>query len=110
MDIAGARVGLFSSPIRLAIKSPEFSTSAITMRDPPKYVIDHPLGGPPVPYERVLGPDNSSSTNEPSEGDDQATDEVPKQIWPLVPFQFEPPPSHLEETIKEGRLNFLSSL
>lgn len=87
-------------------------TSATKMADkpPPKFVPDSPFGNlfgsffgqKQVTLDDVIGA-------KPEQADGAEKPPVPKEedrVWPAVPVQFQLPPAHLEETIKEGSFIF----
>jgi hypothetical protein len=66
------------------------------MSDSPKFVLDLPMGGT-VPFERVFGAGDAGAEKQPEL-------ENSEPVWPSIPLQYELPPVHLEQTIKEGAI------
>ena len=46
--------------------------------------------------DQLLGPEDPSAANA------KETTETAEQVWPYIPADFEPPPSHLVDAVKEG--------
>jgi hypothetical protein len=77
------------------ICSSQYSTTSVKMSETPsKFVLDLPLGGT-VPFERVFGEGDAGAGKKPAP-------ENSEPVWPIIPLQYELPPVHLEQTIKEG--------